>query len=224
MNRRAVPVALSALALILVGCATQEPPAATAGRTPSAPVFSPSASASASGSASASPSSKTDAPSPSASQSAAKAVCPKGVTLPAGVDPRACGPMPSGAVVHTEEVIIASPSKNIGCDLWPDDDSLSCMIKESTIKFPAKPKDCEYEWVGYVGLESKVSVGSCRGDPSAAEMALSGVEGFTYVIVPYGSIAATGLLACLSASEGMTCWNTKTGHGFQLARASLKTW
>lgn len=225
MNRRSVPVALSALALILVGCAVQEP-AATAERTRSGWV-EPSVSTSASGSASASASSAT--PSQTTPSASPKPACPQGVTLPSGVDPRACGPMPSNAKVFTEETIIASPSKNIGCDLWPYfdgslDGSLSCVILQSTIKFPAKPADCEYEWVNYVGLESRVTVGECRSDPSAASMALSGFDGFTYETVPYGSIVAIGQVACLSASEGMTCWNTKSGHGFQLARASLKTW
>lgn len=43
-------------------------------------------------------------------------------------------------------------------------------------------------------------------------------------VVPYGQVVARGSKACLSEYKGMTCWDTRTHHGFFLERASWASW
>jgi len=40
----------------------------------------------------------------------------------------------------------------------------------------------------------------------------------------YGTSMAHADWACLSATDGLTCWNTVTRHGFKLARAAQTVW
>jgi len=40
----------------------------------------------------------------------------------------------------------------------------------------------------------------------------------------YGQVAVLERYACISAEEGLTCWDTVVGHGFFLSRDSYATW
>jgi hypothetical protein len=44
------------------------------------------------------------------------------------------------------------------------------------------------------------------------------VYDMTMAVLPYGSALASGVIRCESATSGVTCRNTSTGHGFTMAR------
>lgn len=47
-------------------------------------------------------------------------------------------------------------------------------------------------------------------------------KGIQLPVLPYGGVATTGRYRCTMATTGVTCTDTKTGHGFSLARAKIE--
>jgi len=43
-------------------------------------------------------------------------------------------------------------------------------------------------------------------------------------VLEYGQVAALERYACISAEDGLTCWDTVTGHGFFVSRDAYATW
>jgi hypothetical protein len=41
-------------------------------------------------------------------------------------------------------------------------------------------------------------------------------------VLPYGESITAGVLRCESADSGITCRDTKTGHGFSIARQAYQ--
>jgi hypothetical protein len=104
---------------------------------------------------------------------------------------------------------IISPSQNISCTL--DDDSVGCSINDRS--YGGDLEDCSS---GVFSIE--VSDGDADVDCGTSYGAASPPE-----TLEYGGSAASGDVACRSESSGMTCWNVKTGHGFEVNRGSYDT-
>lgn len=202
----------------------------------------PSPSTSASATVSAESPTPTTEPTEDVSPTAA-ATCPDGIVLPEGVDPRACGPIPAEATevtggTHDEYLgSIGSGSKNVGCDFRTFDDELTvdCIPMEYSFQEspePTPPCEIEGSWRGEVAvLTTTVTLGYCATDANAAFYALQDLTtgednsgGLTVEVLPYGQMRYSGDLVCLSAKEGMTCWNAETGHGFRLSREAKLVW
>lgn len=167
--------------------------------------------------------------------------CPVGIVLPDGVDPRACGPVPAEAQQFAQEVSDAqpvfygpftSPSRNIACDVgYGAGGYVSCTIEEYSFTAPPSSPECvaaEVAWAGQdIAVDTDVTVGTCRGDVTMAENAMWEEEhggGEPVRVLQYGDLISQGDIACLSAEDGMTCWNGITGHGFRLSKESQLTW
>ena len=106
-----------------------------------------------------------------------------------------------------------TPSHNIGCYISRHD--ARCDIRERSWSPPPEPRYCLKAGVDFgqglvVGPHRAEFV--CAGDTS-----LGGP-----VVLPYGSYAQRGTLACVSRTAGITCRNSANGHGFFLSRGSYR--
>ena len=115
-------------------------------------------------------------------------------------------PAPAGAITVDA---FSSPSGNITCSFTAD--GVSCGIKES-------------DWAedGYASCSgSQVGVLSATKD-KAGQSCESAVPGGGNALA-YGAAATKGDYACHSTQDGISCWNTKTGQSFALARGGWMT-
>ena len=115
-------------------------------------------------------------------------------------------PAPADAITVDS---FSSPSGNITCSFTAD--GVSCGIKES-------------DWAedGYASCSgSQVGVLTASKD-SAGQSCESAVPGGGNALA-YGAAAAKGDYACHSTQDGISCWNTKTGQSFALARGGWMT-
>ena len=115
-------------------------------------------------------------------------------------------PAPADAITVDS---FSSPSGNITCSFTAD--GVSCGIKES-------------DWAedGYASCSgSQVGVLSASKD-KAGQSCESAVPGGGNALA-YGAAATKGDYACHSTQDGISCWNTKTGQSFALARGGWMT-
>jgi hypothetical protein len=115
-------------------------------------------------------------------------------------------------VVHV--TTFESPSRNIGCVVL--DGTARCDINHRDWSPPPHPASCPQEVDFGQGLEvhgSSAGAFVCAGDtamdPSAPKLA-------------YGSASVEGPFRCVSATLGMTCTDTTTGHGFFISIQSYR--
>jgi hypothetical protein len=103
---------------------------------------------------------------------------------------------------------VVSPTGNITCSL--DDDSVGCSLKDRS--FGGDSEDCSSGpfSISVADKKADLECGTTFGGDSPTTLA-------------YEQSAATGDSACRSESEGMTCWNVKTGHGFTVSKSSYET-
>lgn len=115
-------------------------------------------------------------------------------------------PAPEDAVEMNE---LHSPTGNISCLL--EEDSVSCSVLERDFS-EADLEDCADGpfTITVAGDEAARACGSSALSDSAATL-------------EYDKSAKRGDMACTSRFNGMTCWNTKTGHGFMVNRATYET-
>jgi hypothetical protein len=102
-----------------------------------------------------------------------------------------------------------TPSKNISCLMTSE--SARCDIRTKSWKPPAKPADCQLDWGNGVAVDA-AGTGTvvCAGDT------VLGAK----TTLPYGEAVKVGKFVCASASSGVRCSNTASGHGFTLSRQS----
>jgi len=101
-----------------------------------------------------------------------------------------------------------SPTGNIGCYLGSG--SVRCDIHDYTYTPPPKPADCDLDWGDAIELPASGRAAfSCHGDtvfdPSAP-------------VLPYGSRARQGSVACTSTEGGVSCFHEGTDNGFIISR------
>jgi uncharacterized protein DUF6636 len=107
----------------------------------------------------------------------------------------------------TDLVGFTSPSGNVGCII--DSAYVRCDISERDWSPPPRPADCEFDY----GQGISLSRGERAAFVCAGDTALGGGEP-----LDYGQSVSAGLMQCDSAESGITCRDTKTGHGFTIAR------
>jgi Family of unknown function (DUF6636) len=103
-----------------------------------------------------------------------------------------------------------SPSRNIGCVIL--DGQARCDILVRSWTPPPRPASCPHVVDFGQGLEVSVSGRArfvCAGDTATNPHAPT---------LAYGQVTVTGELRCASATTGMTCRSTRTGHGFFISR------
>ena len=113
--------------------------------------------------------------------------------------------------VTVEATQVSSPTGNIWCSLAY---AVECVVQEDA--YPSVPAQaCEAgDWVGtwfVVGPEAGVR-GSCRSDTPFDDGRPPALD--------YGTTAVAQGRACSSETTGMTCWDTRSGHGFRVSRSS----
>ena len=115
-------------------------------------------------------------------------------------------PAPAGAVKVDS---FTMPSRNITCSFA--DDGVTCGIAESNWAEEGYAS-CSGGKVGVLKATKDSATQSCESSmPSGGET------------VAHGVAAAKGDYACRSTSDGVTCWNTRSGKSFALARAGWMT-
>lgn len=123
--------------------------------------------------------------------------------------------------------IIATPSKNIGCDINKSSEgtTLDCYVQSWTDgHFPVPPKDWdahdEIDGFPWVSLGTGNEPGYFGGERTDGFCHLPGycVPGSTPQILNYGTAIYHGDVTCTSEKNGLSCWNTKTGHGVFMSR------
>jgi Family of unknown function (DUF6636) len=113
----------------------------------------------------------------------------------------------AAATVHF--ATFKSPSANIGCMIIGG--TARCDIKKKSWPLPARPSTCpkivdfgQGMIVTGSGSGHLVCAGDTVLDPTAK-------------VVPYNTDTIVGAFRCESRTSGMTCTNTRTGHGFFLS-------
>lgn len=119
----------------------------------------------------------------------------------------------SNAPAEPELVGFNSPTGTIGCVFFQG--SVRCDVAEHTWDLPPRPADCEF---GY-GQGLSISAGAEPEIVCAGDTTLFG----DYPTLAYGESVTVGALRCDSAEDGVTCRDTKSGHGFVVARESYET-
>ncbi|ASK66387.1 hypothetical protein CFK39_11810 [Brachybacterium avium] len=120
------------------------------------------------------------------------------------VDP--VSPAPEGAREMTE---LRSPTGNISCLL--EEDSVSCSVLERDFS------DTDLQDCGSGPFSIQVAEGE------AARACGSSFLSDSAETLEYDDSATYGDMACTSRFDGMTCWNTITGKGFMVNRATYET-
>ena len=91
-----------------------------------------------------------------------------------------------------------------------------CLANEMDYPAPPRPADCQTDWgpFFYIGDDSG-SFGICAGDPQIPAPTPPPP-------MPYGTTSVSAGQACQSTESGVVCWDTKTRHGFRVARADYE--
>lgn len=125
----------------------------------------------------------------------------------------------AGPAARGDDAVVAfrSPSGNIHCVIdasQPAAATVGCELRDYTGPAPAKPRDCELDWVPGASLDAKgrVAVFACQGDTLQSPDAR---------VLAYGSTIARGGITCSSAATGMTC-TVASGRGFLVSRAAIR--
>lgn len=124
---------------------------------------------------------------------------------PAEAAPDAAGP-PAGG----DTVTFSSPSGNIGCAL--DSAGARCDIAAHDWEAPEQPETCTATWGDGVVVGPEGSGYVCASDTKVGAA----------TVLEYGSVAERGTVRCASEETGMRCEDTSTGHGFEVARATVE--
>lgn len=115
-------------------------------------------------------------------------------------------PAPAGAITVDS---FSSPSGNITCSFTAD--GVSCGIGESDWAEDGFAS-CTGNKVGVLTATKDKAGQSCENASPSGGNALA-----------YGAAATKGDYACHSTQDGISCWNTKTGQSFALARGGWMT-
>ncbi len=133
---------------------------------------------------------------------------PTQLPVPAGVFPGAGrNEAPAGAGTMATEggiAYVTAPSGNITCAFGPSISECRIASWAQTQPYGRSGGANGNEWPN-----SKVAFGA-DGSPSVGPVSDAIPKIGT---LPYGSAAVSGKWACGSAQNGLTCWNTETGHG-----------
>jgi hypothetical protein len=135
-------------------------------------------------------------------------------TSSATTSPTTTSPASSDAIATVHLATFKSPSGNIGCTIIAG--TARCDIVHRRWSPPPRPKSCpqivdfgQGLIVGNTGAGRLVCAGDTARDPRAPALA-------------YNTDTVVGSLRCASRSDGMTCTNTGSGHGFFIAIQSYR--
>ena len=100
------------------------------------------------------------------------------------------------------------PSRNIACG--GDTRFLRCDILHHSWHAPKKPRSCDFDWGGAIGMTRRGRVKfQCVSDSM-----------FNNHVLKYGRTWHNGRFTCRSRTTGLRCTNA-AGHGFRVSRQKL---
>jgi hypothetical protein len=105
----------------------------------------------------------------------------------------------------------SSPSRNIGCTMTST--IVRCDVIRYTYHPTAKPASCHFAW----GPSVQVTT-TGKGRFRCVSDTVAGAP----KVLAYGKSITVGRFKCTSRTTGMTCVDTRDGHGFTIARASYR--
>lgn len=120
----------------------------------------------------------------------------------------------TGQAFASTSPFFESPSRNIGCVII--EGTARCDILTRSWKPPARPAKCPHVvnfGQGLIVSRSGPSRFVCAGDTSMNPQA---------PILAYGHTITRGGFSCSSATSGVTCRSTATGHGFFISRQGYR--
>lgn len=142
-----------------------------------------------------------------------------------GIYPGAGGPRPAHATLITAVyplegvasvpimAVIKTPSGNIGCEITPD--YAGCGIQSYKSDQPyGSENGIPRWWVPIDGSVEKVE---------AVRHPLFSSPDREPQVVPYGTAVYYEKYVCASEENGLTCWNSETGHGAFMNRDGVAT-
>lgn len=105
---------------------------------------------------------------------------------------------------------LSSPSGNIWCSL---EYGIECWVFENSYDPIARPTDCDFDWAEnqFFVTDTAGVRGICRSDSTFNEQP---------PVLSYGTTSIVNDAACASTEIAMLCWDTMSGHGFRVSRAS----
>ena len=144
--------------------------------------------------------------------------------LPNGAFRGGGGPVPDGAADASSiskaadgsgrsVAVVESPSGNILCEIYSDGES-GCQVKKGDRPFPTDPAtDKPANYIATSGSSAPAR----QAVPEQSVLTTgSGAQS-----IAYGQQVEYAGVVCASESNGMTCWDAKTGHGAFMNRAGL---
>lgn len=142
-----------------------------------------------------------------------------------GAFPGAGGPRPANAVPitafynsggNTGPAIIVTPSGNIGCDIsFSEFEDTGCGIRSYLQDRPFGVDEIGHTLWWVTGFNSGGQPHmAMRGGASSYQLGQENPQQYTApMVVDYGQVVYYRTIVCASAENGLTCWNTDTGHG-----------
>lgn len=144
--------------------------------------------------------------------------CPGSVELPVGIEPWACGPVPDDAVNGGRGERFITPSGNIACEM--NEGSVMCEALQSVMIEGFHNSEGDGECNGYFLNEGAEYL--CHSEPALWDG--REVQPLEWPELPYGEMVFVFEHVCAVDDEGLTCWNSETGHGFLLSRSRYTDW
>lgn len=142
--------------------------------------------------------------------------CPLNIVLPDGVDHRACGPIPDDASNGYRGERFITPSGNIACRM--NEATVICEALDTVMISDFHNPEGDGQCNGFL-LERSTSL-LCH-----SELALWGEPGaLDWPELPYGESVFVFEQICAVDNQGLTCWNSESGHGFFLSRSRYSHW
>jgi hypothetical protein len=144
------------------------------------------------------------------------------------------GPRPIDVRTALDVAAFVTPAGQIVCMLGADGVRCDYFAEDKAWEAP-HPGNCDLDWGSSLSVDRTAGT-SCVGDSIVAKAALdSGLDswrkasdpmvpwnGMTLVALPYGATIVVGTFRCDSATDGVTCTNESTGHGFFMSRESIR--
>jgi hypothetical protein len=127
---------------------------------------------------------------------------------------------PSAAVARADDsVSFKSPSGNINCVIFQhvggDPSYAACDIRDHTFTLPPRPASCDHPNAGSYGRftinEGQAPSIGCHSDSLISSDAQ---------VLQFGQTRSLKSLSCSSASAGITCTDSGTGHYFRVSKES----
>ena len=145
-------------------------------------------------------------------------LCPPGIALPEGIDPKYCANIPEDATDGQRAEHFTTPSGNIACDM--QEGTVTCEARETSMIADFHNPEGDGQCNGFVLNQTASHM--CHSEPTLWDGFYTDPTGWPEQ--PYGNPVFVFEKVCEVNESGLICWNSETGHGFLLSRANYAQW